>query len=96
MEHLAEKRHHQEHLKLRTFEFTEHNSQDLKQEEDPDDHFFYGIDDSCFYDSEEQYDQNIKNNKNKSDQIDTNDMDNKTSGILINDLNDHLPIFTHL
>ena len=59
IKHLTERINDHHHLELRTFEFTEHNAQDLEQNIDPDNNFFYSINNNCTYYSDEQFNQSI-------------------------------------
>ena len=47
-------------LELKTFEYTDHNLQDLEHDIDPDNNFFSTINNNCCYYTDDQFNQNTK------------------------------------
>ena len=47
-------------LELKTFEYTEHSLQDMEDNIDPENNFFFNINPDCSYYTDEQYNKNIK------------------------------------
>lgn len=49
-----------EHLELNTFQYTEHHSQDMENDIDPENNFFANINNNCNYYTDEQFNRSIK------------------------------------
>ena len=52
-----------ENLELQTFQYTDHNSQDIEHDIDPDNNFFNSINNNCCYYTDEQYNRINKDGK---------------------------------
>lgn len=50
----------QDQQELKTFDYIDYNSQDLEKDIDPDNHFFYTINNNCRYYTDDEYNKMIK------------------------------------
>lgn len=80
-----------EHLELKSFDYTEHNAQDLEDEIDPDNMFFSSINISCNYFTEDDFNNSI-NSEGKLSIIHFNSRSMYTS---FNTIKDYLQQFMH-
>ncbi len=51
------------HLELQTFQYTDHNTQDMEYDIDPDNNFYSSINNNCSYCTDELYNQIDKDGK---------------------------------